>query len=89
MNNRSHCHLTIFYAGLVLLVGHSCLAAQQTGAVPTRDQVEERYTWDVTDLFDSDAAWEEAFKEAGDLIGGFGPVRRAARQVGEDAAGRP
>jgi len=71
MNSLIHRFLALFYAGLILLVGYSRLTAQQTGAVPTRDQVEEQYTWDMTDLFESDEAWEEAFKEAGDLIGGF------------------
>ncbi len=64
-------YLTVFCAGIVLLVGINRLAAQQTGAVPTRDQVEEQYTWDVTDLFESDEAWEAAFQRADGLIGGF------------------
>ncbi|MBA7611504.1 MAG: oligoendopeptidase F [Calditrichaeota bacterium] len=71
MNSLTHRFLALFCAGLILLVGHTRLAAQQTGAVPTRDQVEEQYTWDVTDLFESDEAWEEAFDKADGLIGGF------------------
>ncbi|UCH62685.1 MAG: oligoendopeptidase F [Fidelibacterota bacterium] len=71
MNSLTHRFLALFYTGLVLLVGNTHLTAQQTGAVPTRDQVEEQYTWNVTDLFESDEAWEDAFKEADGLIGGF------------------
>ena len=71
MYSRTHRYLTVFCASLVLLVGHTRLAAQQIDAVPTRDQVEEQYTWDVTDLFESDEAWEDAFREAEGLVGGF------------------
>ncbi len=47
------------------------LPAQETGAVPTRDQIEERNTWNVADIFESDAAWETAFNVAEGRLGDF------------------
>ena len=30
----------------------------------TREQVDPRYTWDLTRIFESDEAWEAAFEKA-------------------------
>ncbi len=68
---RHHRYPIVFLLGLLMLVGSTHLAGQQAGAVPTRDQIEEQYTWDLTDLFESDAAWESAFDEVEGLVGEF------------------
>jgi oligoendopeptidase F len=45
--------------------------AQEAGALPTRDQIEVQYTWDLTALFESDQQWEEAFTKAEGLLDAF------------------
>jgi len=32
-------------------------------AVPTRDQIDNRYTWNLADLYVSEDAWEADFKK--------------------------
>jgi oligoendopeptidase F len=63
--------LTFLLLPMALSFGSDTLTAQQGGSVPTRSEVEERYTWDVTSLFPSDDAWERAYAEAEEMIGGF------------------
>ena len=33
-------------------------------ALQTRAEAQERFTWDFTDIFENDAAWEAAYAEA-------------------------
>ena len=40
-----------------------------------RSDVESRFTWDFTDIFASDAAWEEAYREAEAAIERIAPVQ--------------
>lgn len=37
-------------------------------ALKQRNEIEEQYTWDFTDIFASDEAWEQAYTEAESLI---------------------
>ena len=36
-------------------------AFADSGAIPQRSQVEEKYKWDLTAFFPSDSAWEAAY----------------------------
>ncbi|MBT8399267.1 MAG: oligoendopeptidase F, partial [Rhodothermia bacterium] len=43
--------------------------ANAQNAVPERDEVDEKYKWDLTDMYPSVAAWEEDFKRVERLLG--------------------
>lgn len=38
-------------------------------SIPTRDQVAEKYTWNLADLYESDESWEADFEKAQGMIG--------------------
>lgn len=59
------------------------LPAQESGAVPTRDQVEESDTWNVADIFETDEAWEAAFTVAEGRLDDFA---RFEGQLGKSGA---
>ncbi|MFQ6612640.1 MAG: hypothetical protein ACE5D2_06000, partial [Fidelibacterota bacterium] len=48
---------------LILFLTISGLWSQQSGAVPTRTEIEEQYTWDLKPLYHSDQDWETDFKK--------------------------
>ncbi len=37
-------------------------------AIPTRAEIDDKHTWNLTDLFESDAAWERAVEEVQQLV---------------------
>lgn len=39
------------------------IAKNQTGDPQKREDIEDRWKWDLTTIFANDAAWEEAFQE--------------------------
>ena len=43
-------------------------------AIKQRAEIEEQFTWDFSDIFADDAAWEEAYREADALIDGIATV---------------
>jgi len=49
----------ILTALMIFAVGQAAAEVEQA---PTRDQIEDKYKWDLADFFPSDEAWEEAFK---------------------------
>lgn len=59
------------------------LPAQESGAVPTRDQVQESDTWNVADIFATDEAWETAFTDAQGRLADFA---RFEGQLGKSGA---
>ncbi|MEE8437832.1 MAG: oligoendopeptidase F [Candidatus Neomarinimicrobiota bacterium] len=61
MNNYSYYKILIPAVSLLLI---SEVIGQESGAVPTREEVDVNFTWDVSSLFVSDAAWDEAFMAA-------------------------
>ena len=44
-------------------------------ALKQRNEIEEQYTWDFTDIFASDEAWEQAYTEAESLIDTIAEVK--------------
>ncbi len=56
----------------ISILGSSILLPQTNGKVPARDEIEKQYTWDLSALFVSDEAWEEAFRQAEKMPGEFG-----------------
>lgn len=54
--------------GLLALVLFFPLPAQESQKVPARSEIPVQYTWDLTDLFPDNAAWEQAFTEVEALI---------------------
>ena len=36
--------------------------------IPTRDEVPQEYTWDLTDLYESDEAWLDDYESAGEMV---------------------
>ena len=72
MHRRLTNQVTLLFVGLLLILpGTSVLQAQDSDRIPTRDEVEEQYTWDLTNLFASDEKWEEGFKQAETMIEKF------------------
>ncbi|NOZ03146.1 MAG: oligoendopeptidase F [FCB group bacterium] len=69
----------------VSILGSSFLFPQTGGKVPTRDEIEEQYTWDLSALFVSDEAWEDAFQQAEELLDEFaafdGKLGKSGRQL--------
>ena len=53
----------LFTLGMVIVLGFGLTASAQVQEAPTRDQIEEKYKWDLTDLFESDAMWEKVYGE--------------------------
>lgn len=47
----------------------------QPQAIPQRADIEEKYTWKLTDIYPADSAWEEDFKAAEELIGKAGDFK--------------
>ncbi len=43
-------------------------ATTQKSDIPQRSDIEEKYKWDLTDIYKSDAQWEEDFKKAQEII---------------------
>jgi oligoendopeptidase F len=41
----------------------------KTSTIPQRSDIEEKYTWNLNDIYPSDEAWEKAFNKAADLVG--------------------
>jgi oligoendopeptidase F len=37
-------------------------------AIPTRDDIEAKYTWQLTDIYESEQAWQDDFQNAQKLI---------------------
>ncbi len=49
-------------------VAHPALAQEK---VPTRDEIAPHHMWDLTDLFESDQAWESAFRGVSEKLKDF------------------
>lgn len=43
----------------------------QASAIPERGNIEERFKWRLEDIFPNVETWEETFKQAGEMTGGF------------------
>ncbi|MBL7074942.1 oligoendopeptidase F [candidate division KSB1 bacterium] len=57
---------------LVFLLGAPGLLAQeQAGKIPTRDQIEEQYKWNLGDIYASDDLWEQDFSKVKGFIPRF------------------
>ena len=75
--------------GLFLLAGTIAFNAApregnaSAGDPPERDEIDDRYKWDTTDLFADAAAWEAAFGELEGRVEGVGAYRG---RLGESAA---
>ena len=56
--------------GLIILLAVPAVIAgpPATGEIPTRDQIEEKYKWDLTDIYRDQAAWEKDFKRMEGVI---------------------
>ncbi len=73
---KFHFPITSTIALLMILIGGSPgLIAEQGGSVPTRDEIDEKYTWDASALFENDQTWEEAYSQAEKMIGEFARYR--------------
>jgi len=63
---KAHRFLTILTLGLCLTVLMAVPAVMAgpptTGEVPTRDQIEEKYKWDLSDIYRDQAGWEKDYK---------------------------
>lgn len=68
MKNYSYFKILTTVLSFLMISG---LLGQESGAVPTREEVDVNFTWDVSSLFVSDAAWDEAFKAAEKMENAF------------------
>jgi len=62
MDAKSHARI-LFTVGmaLILILAFSATSFAQVEEAPTRDQIENKYKWDLTDFYQSDEDWELAF----------------------------
>jgi oligoendopeptidase F len=73
VNHQVTIRKNLILAGLWLaIMAIPSLQAQETGKVPTRDEVEEQNTWDLTNIYESDEAWEAGFQKAEGMLQEFG-----------------
>jgi oligoendopeptidase F len=49
--------------GVIMVLGTALTAPAQVQEAPTRDQIEEKYKWNLADLFESDEMWERVYQE--------------------------
>ena len=63
---------SVGFGGMKLAVAEP--AAKPAGPM-TRDQIDTRHKWDLTTIFDSDAAWEAAFKKVDAATGEFAKLK--------------
>ena len=72
---KAHRFLTILTLGLCLTVLMAVPAVMAgpptTGEVPTRDQIEEKYKWDLSDIYRDQAGWEKDYKRLEGTINGL------------------
>jgi oligoendopeptidase F len=47
------------------------LSPSETSTIKLRDQIEEKYKWDLTDIYKSESLWEEDFKWVESTIPGY------------------
>jgi len=64
MNSKklSNAHLLLALAA-ILIMAFGSFALAEVKEAPTRDQIEEKYKWDLTALFPSDEAWEKTYAD--------------------------
>jgi oligoendopeptidase F len=75
--------LFLLFLPFALSIGSSALSARSGGSVPRREEIEVRYTWDPSDLFESDEAWEKAYRDVEARIARFAEYEGA---IGKSAA---
>lgn len=63
---------SVGFGGMKLAVAEP--AAKPSGPM-TRDQIDTRHKWDLSTIFDSDAAWEAAFKKVDAATGEFAKLK--------------
>ena len=68
-NNSFYRNITLSIT--VLLIFISGLTGQELRTVPTREEMDINFTWDLSSLYVSDEAWEEAFKKAENMENTF------------------
>ncbi len=73
--------LTVLFTSLFVLTSLGAVAADDT-AITQRSDIEDKYKWQVEDIFTSDEAWEAAYAELEGSLGAFEPYRG---KLGESA----
>ncbi len=68
--------LILFHAAPVPRAVLASDPATPAGEVPTRDQIDDKYKWDLSAMFADDAAWEAEFKKLDDDIARFRAAHR-------------
>ena len=56
---------------LAIIILISGLTAQDSGAVPSRGEMDINFTWDLSALFESEDAWEDDFKKVENMENDF------------------
>jgi oligoendopeptidase F len=73
VNHQVTIRKNLILAGLWLaIMAIPSLQAQEAGKVPTRDEVEQQNTWDLTNIYESDEAWEAGFQKSEGMLQEFG-----------------
>lgn len=57
---------SFLFFGVILSVGGASVLAQE--AVPTRDQIDTAYQWDLSRIYANEAAWEADYAKAERMI---------------------
>jgi oligoendopeptidase F len=55
----------------LLYLPQNRIIAQESGKLPTHDQIEPKYTWNLKDIYESDNMWENDFKWVQDNISNY------------------
>ncbi len=56
----------LMLALMTLIIFSGSIVSAQVDEAPTRDQIEDKYKWNLKDLFATDDDWERTYKEAGE-----------------------
>ena len=63
IRNKLSGAILMFVLAAVMFMAAGSVAIADVKEAPTRDQIEDKYKWDLTDLFASDEAWEMTYSD--------------------------
>lgn len=61
IGNINKIRICIVMSFFILSIGNNLFAQEQSGALPTRDKIDEKYKWNLNDVYESETLWEDDF----------------------------
>ncbi len=71
MNSKNLSRIFLMLALMTMIIFSGSIVSGQVDEAPTRDQIEDKYKWNLNDLFATDADWEQTYKDAGEATAMF------------------